>query len=338
MTFLAVSDGAGSRKFSRIGARVSCRAAVSWLTQAVAQLAGDQPDLLAHLALPLADPAGLAACQAMADAVQQAVDAGRRAVEAAFAARAQDPVYAAVLGRDLTLGDFSATLLLAAAIPVGKTPGDPTAGDLLVITCQIGDGAVALLDTKAPLSGAVKPMGEPDSGDFSGETEFLTSPRMGEQQILQSRTKISRSHADKLLVMTDGVADDYFPCQTQLVRLYFDLVLHGVLEPTCHRRPQTPLTREEMGLIRRIPDPATVPWINDPRVSVSLQSAKRLCETGDFTLAELWKDPRVLALARLELPGLLDRVSDPSQRLKIWLDNYVERGSFDDRTLVIAEF
>ena len=29
-------------------------------------------------------------------------------------------------------------------------------------------------------------------------------------------------------------------------------------------------------------------------------------------------------------------LKDPSKRLQIWLDNYVERGSFDDRTLVIV--
>ena len=27
--------------------------------------------------------------------------------------------------------------------------------------------------------------------------------------------------------------------------------------------------------------------------------------------------------------------SDRSERLSVWLDNYVERGSFDDRTLLI---
>ena len=29
--------------------------------------------------------------------------------------------------------------------------------------------------------------------------------------------------------------------------------------------------------------------------------------------------------------------NDKSERLKVWLDNYSQRGSFDDRTLVIIE-
>ena len=29
--------------------------------------------------------------------------------------------------------------------------------------------------------------------------------------------------------------------------------------------------------------------------------------------------------------------SDLGERLRVWLDNYYERGSFDDRTLVVME-
>ena len=72
-------------------------------------------------------------------------------------------------------------------------------------------------------------MGEPDSGDFSGETDFLTSPQMKNKDNLQSRTRISKSPASLLLVMTDGVADDYFPNNTQLLRLCCDLILNGII-------------------------------------------------------------------------------------------------------------
>ena len=40
-----------------------------------------------------------------------------------------------------------------------------------------------------------------------------------------------------------------------------------------------------------------------------------------------------LAKAKLEED---EKLSDPGERLKVWLDNYVERGSFDDRTLVVV--
>ena len=53
-----------------------------------------------------------------------------------------------------------------------------------------------------------------------------------------------------------------------------------------------------------------------------------------LTLEELWKDPSILDLARLELEET-EKTTDPGEKLKKWLDNYVERGSFDDRTLVV---
>ena len=56
-----------------------------------------------------------------------------------------------------------------------------------------------------------------------------------------------------------------------------------------------------------------------------------------LTPAELWEDGTPLALSRLELDEQMEAAS-PAERLKIWLDNYVVRGSFDDRTLVIAQF
>ena len=40
--------------------------------------------------------------------------------------------------------------------------------------------------------------------------------------------------------------------------------------------------------------------------------------------------------ASLEVEGFED-AANKAEKLKIWLDNYVERGSFDDRTLVIVK-
>ena len=54
-----------------------------------------------------------------------------------------------------------------------------------------------------------------------------------------------------------------------------------------------------------------------------------------LTLEDIWSDSTVLDLARLELEEN-EKITDPSERMKIWLDNYVERGSFDDRTLVVV--
>lgn len=328
ITFVAVSDGAGSRKFSRIGARESCRASVGYLVRAFEKLFTDRPQLRSDLCLELSEAKCLEACGVLAGVVQQAVVQAYMAVESAFYARATNPEYARVLKRDLQLKDLSGTLLLAVIVPVREGTKEH-----LVITCQIGDGMIALVNTEGPFSSSVKLMGIPDSGDFSGETDFLTSSKMKDIKTLQLRTKLSRSVVDTVLVMTDGVADDYFPNETQMRRLYFDLVVNGILE-----RPDkslSTLTQNQLKLFKRIPDPLAYPWVNDQSVRVPLQYTNRICEATGLTLEDLWNDPTALDLARLELMED-QKITDPSERLKVWLDNYVERGSFDDRTLVVV--
>lgn len=90
-----------------------------------------------------------------------------------------------------------------------------------------------------------------------------------------------------------------------------------------------------MKLFKRIPDPLVYPWVNDQNVKIPIQYTNRILESTGLTLEDLWKDPTALNLARLELEEN-EKNTDPSEKLKIWLDNYVERGSFDDRTLVVV--
>ncbi len=323
LLFAAVSDGAGSKRFSRIGARESCRAAAGCLRRELEGLW--TPALAADAALDIGEPRCMAACTALAGTVQRSVLKAREAVEAAFYTRVTDPAYEAVLGRPLELRDLSATLLVTVVIPSG-------AGGRLVISCQVGDGMIALVDRKGPFDGSVRLMGTADSGEFSGETEFLVSPKMSSLEALQSRTKLSWSRSDLLLMMTDGVSDDYFPHETELRRLYFDLVANGILEGESSGE----LTEERLRLCRKLPQPLSYPWVNDQRVQVPLHYTRRILETAGLTREDLWRDGTALAAARAELEEQL-ALPDPARRLERWLDNYVERGSFDDRTLVIAE-
>ena len=314
ITFIAVSDGAGSKKFSRIGARESCKAAIGFLVSSFEKLFTGKPELKEHLTLALTDSKCMEACGVLAGIVQQSVIKAHEAVEAAFYSRKTNPEYEKVLGRGLQFKDLSGTLL---------------------ISCQIGDGMIAILNSEGEFSNSMKLMGVPDSGDFSGETDFLTSSQMKSIESLQHRTKISRTIVDTVMVMSDGVADDYFPNETQMRRLYFDLVVNGILEKSSKPISMATLTQAQMKLFKRIPDPLVYPWVNDQSVKIPIQNTNRILESTGLTLEDLWKDPTALNLARLELEEN-EKNPDLSEKLKIWLDNYVERGSFDDRTLVIV--
>ena len=91
-----------------------------------------------------------------------------------------------------------------------------------------------------------------------------------------------------------------------------------------------------MSIFKRIPDPIIYPWVNDKSVTVPIQYTNRICEAMGISLEELWDDQSILGLASLEVKDAVQS-SDAGERLRIWLDNYYERGSFDDRTLVVIQ-
>ena len=331
VTFLAVSDGAGSKKFSRIGARESCKASVGYLVNAYGKMLAEVPGLRDALRQDLSSQACMEACGRIAGLVQRSVIQAWEAVEAAFYSRATDPAYAKVLKRNLDLKDLSGTLLVAAIVPLNRETGEH-----LIVTCQVGDGMIVSINSKGPFQSSVKLLGVPDSGDFSGETEFLTASQMKTMEALQKRTKLSRGVTDTVMLMSDGVADDYFPNETQMRRLYFDLLLNGVIEMENKPADLSQLSQREMSLFKKIPDPIVYPWVNDKSVKVPIQYTNRICEAMGLTLEDLWADRTVLGVASLEVRENASS-SDLGERLRVWLDNYYERGSFDDRTLVVME-
>ena len=320
---LAVSDGAGSKRFSRVGARAASEAAVGSIYEQLRTLDAANAKNRAAFALPVSDAAFGEACAGLGAALHAGVLDARRAVLAAFHERCGQEAYTKLLGRDLALSDFAATLLVTVAVPV------PELGEVLVLSCQVGDGITCAIDTHAPYGKAVKLLGKPDSGDFSGETDFLTSEAMADIATLQRRTLVTRGAYDLILTMTDGVADDYFNEQ-EMHRLYLDLVANGIVPGA---QGTATFTRAEVEFLRSLPQPAAFPWVNDKEQHIALQYASRMCRKIPTTEECLWQNAHVLALAAEDTS--LKGVASHAERLKIWLDNYVTRASFDDRTLAL---
>ena len=320
---LAVSDGAGSKLFSRVGARAASEAAVGSIYEQLRTLDAANAKNRAAFALPMSDAAFGEACAGLGAALHAGVLDARRAVLAAFHERCGQEAYTKLLGRDLVLSDFAATLLVTVAVPV------PEIGEVLVLSCQVGDGITCAIDTHAPYGKAVKLLGKPDSGDFSGETDFLTSEAMADIASLQRRTLVTRGAYDLILTMTDGVADDYFNEQ-EMHRLYLDLVANGIVPGA---QGTATFTRAEVEFLRSLPQPTTFPWVNDKEQHIALQYASRMCREIPTTEECLWQNAHVLALAAEDTS--LKGVDSHAERLKIWLDNYVTRASFDDRTLAL---
>ena len=108
-------------------------------------------------------------------------------------------------------------------------------------------------------------------------------------------------------------------------RLYLDLGLNGIL----------PMKGE----LAAGEDPAPIRFhsVSMSRQSVALQYAKQLLsDSSAQSVNALWDKREALRCHSLEAFRM--NIGDtPEERLRVWLDNYNERGSFDDRTLVVIK-
>jgi hypothetical protein len=186
-TVVALSDGAGSARLARVGARVACAQAVATVKEALGQL---------HLT-PAADATPTAAEQ---ERLRHVLIDGAVQARAALVSEANR--------RRCPLRDLNATFLLLAHTPYG--------GGAFLGAVQVGDGAIGVFtedDCCHLLAGA-------DHGQYSGETCFLTTPGVEEQLAPRVRFAFFKKVVRALAVMCDGVSDDFFPEERRLIELF----------------------------------------------------------------------------------------------------------------------
>jgi len=316
----AVSDGAGSKPFSRIGAKAACEAVIKYAKIRLEAIKRDNPEYRLDLGKALDSPEFGAVCSSVAEMLRGSFAEAFAAVENAYEKRKDYPEFEKAIGRKPELKNFSCTLLAAVIIPVETENGT----EYLTAAIQLGDGMIAAVDGNADFQNALIILGAADSGSFAGETEFITSEQFRSSESLMSRTKIRRGRLTSLMLMTDGVADDYYPNNPELLRLALDLKLNGITE----------VVEAEIPADISVPEPVSYPWVNDSDVQYALQYTKNVLSETGMSLEELWKNKGVQKKASLAEFGTVHE-KDRAEMLKVWLDNYVERGSFDDRTLLL---
>lgn len=313
-----VCDGAGSKPLSRIGSRVSAESAAAFLKERSAKLFAEMPELKSGLSAELNSTEFMAACGRVAPIVQEAARKAFAAQQETFKELSDNKKYEDALGRKPVLGDLSTTFLAAVIVPVTVNEKPQT----FMACVQIGDGCICAIDSTADSAHCLKLMGEADSGAFSGETDFL-SEKNTKAEAIAAKTRISRGNSDTVLLMSDGVADDYFPALPMMERLYLDLCLNGIL----------PMNGAHDGNGGEDPAPIRFKSVSLSQQSVALQYAKQLLGgKSEEAMSALWDKREMLWCHSLEAFRM--NIGDtPEERLRVWLDNYNERGSFDDRTL-----
>ena len=341
-TIIAVSDGAGSYKFSRLGARVSCEAAIKYLSERLKEHQmrdrQNRQELIDHLVRD-----GMwRFCSEDIEYVQtqlhESITSAYQALNSEVDKKSKLAAYYKALdNKDLNIKDLSATLLLAVhtTIKVGSESYS------FIMSCQVGDGAIAAISQE----GTLKLLSFPDNGKYGGQTDFLTSPGKLERGNLVQKISAFPGKLKTFMMMTDGVSEDYFPYQTEIPDLYVDLIINRVLtlknatsldsEQNSDQRWSSSDLSQAFPKVERLLDPG-----ND---SDKEPQEVRIFSLSDYLNSEVLKEklrsPKYLQqlLKETQEVSMFDgsEHSSPQEKLRIWLDSYYKKGSFDDRTLVV---
>jgi hypothetical protein len=316
---VALSDGAGSKKFSRLGSDEVTKQYVQSMKSSIDGLMRDA-SFWEGLSNPITDSLFNISCSRLALEMQNGVKSAYSALSCKFEEISQNNAYIRELGRDVNINDLACTLLTAIIIPIDTPNGVET----FVATLQIGDGMVCSINEDNSFETCTKVLGSSDSGAFSGETDFITSSDMLEQSTLLRRIKISKCKTSAVVLATDGVADDYFPYENKSAMLYRDLQLNCIV-PTASSDDDSSIK-----IVAPIREQKT---IEETPKDICVAYSEDIKEFFNIDDATLWQDTSFVKNA-VSVYGQ-SFSDDRSLNLQNWLDNYTKRGSFDDRTLFI---
>ncbi len=209
-SILAVADGAGSCALSRRGSELAVTHGVRKLRDV---LNGRDGEALERSYLLLQEDDNDQHRQALQGHLHKTI------VTAAFAASS------AIAEEAKENGDspkaYSTTLLMAAH--------KQTQAGHLIVSFWVGDGAIALYRQGV----ALELLGEPDSGEYAGQTRFLDDTVFQDMSdLLKRRVSVKRvPDLTALLLATDGVTDPRFETEKQLMDLGCWDALWGEIGP-----------------------------------------------------------------------------------------------------------
>ena len=197
---LAVSDGAGSACYSREGARLACEKAVAVCCERLDN-ESYRDGFEAHIKALSATPDETDKRKPVGDSLYTLL------CHAANQARQAIAQEAGLQGKETRT--YAATLLLCVAkhFPFGWFVG----------SFWVGDGAIALY-RRDTTPHTVYLMGEPDEGEYGGQTRFLTMPEVfSDASALYRRLRFRLvDDFSALFLMTDGVSDPKFETTNNL--------------------------------------------------------------------------------------------------------------------------
>lgn len=194
---ISVADGAGSAKYSRKGSLLACNA----ITNYFKSIPTEEWDLLSD---------------SIVEELRHSKEDSQRIIssfcilnlgKAAFNAFNDIKAEADSIGAQVK--DFSTTLIFAFVKEFDEK--------LFISSFWVGDGGIGIYITDPE---SVCLLGVPDSGEFSGQTRFLTMNEIFADNAYISRIKYKIvDKSAKLILMTDGITDAKFQTDAALEKI-----------------------------------------------------------------------------------------------------------------------
>ncbi|MDR1291108.1 MAG: protein phosphatase 2C domain-containing protein, partial [Planctomycetaceae bacterium] len=203
--FIAVADGAGSAKFSRKGSELACNTVISrlranlqsehnndlavWINNILQESKSnpDQPTMFPFRADAEMDRFGVIFHKAIYDAYMAIYDEAKL--------------------RNAEVKDYHTTLLCAVFRYFENLKR------WFIVSYWVGDGGAAILRWNGKERAFV--LGEPDGGEFAGQTKFLTMKDEINAEAIRKRLRFSFCETfGAMIFVTDGITDPFFPSES----------------------------------------------------------------------------------------------------------------------------
>ena len=208
--FVAVADGAGSAKYSRKGAQIACKTSVKQLRE----LIGKHVDSSMGFHLAKAKEVFTKSNGNLDDVARQEFGEKTK-LEQIFHTSIDSTIRALheeTKKREAVIKDYHTTLICAAFKYFGDPKVEKGMNGWFIASYWVGDGGAAILRWNGTADTLV--LGEPDGGEFAGQTRFLTIPDEIHAETIKKRVRFSFCDTfEALLLATDGITDPFFPSE-----------------------------------------------------------------------------------------------------------------------------
>jgi|GEM_PF-493367 hypothetical protein len=184
---MIVADGAGSAPLSREGSRIACEFAMNDLRSRLRETLGEIENVIACADEDLEVKLRRKFCDILPGAGLEAAQAiSRRAEEL-----------------EKSVGAFATTIVILVSRQIAMR--------WVTASFSVGDGGAAIWDDQAK---SVRVMCRPDSGEYAGQTRFLSESEFAEGANLEGRVFVDvRDRFTAAFAMTDGITDPKFPTE-----------------------------------------------------------------------------------------------------------------------------